>query len=83
MSLVHGYFPSFLITFYSNSGFFNLISFEGNGYSLKLGFRLRYPSFIRPKGHFLMKLVARLSADHPILGGGRLIRAQEKLVYDH
>ena len=81
----------FLITFYSNCGFFNLISFERNAYSCRLGFCLRYPSgfiprypsSIGPKGHFLMKLIARLSADHPILGGGGLIRAQEKLVYDH
>jgi hypothetical protein len=42
----------FLITFYSDYGFFNLIPFEGNEYSSALGFCLRYPSSIRPKGHF-------------------------------
>jgi hypothetical protein len=73
----------FLNTFYSNCGFFNLIPFERNAYSCRLGFCLRYHSSIHPKGHFLMKLIARLSADHPISGGGGFIRAKEKLVYDH
>ena len=69
-----------LNTFYSNCGFFNLISFERNAYSCRLGFCLRYRSSIRPKGHFLMKLIARLSADHPISGGGGFVILQTRLI---